>query len=273
MEEEEARKEERTKEKEKERRRARAKERTPRKAPQPTSPWPLTEQPPQQQAASEPALSNETWHAWDDYYDYEEDRAWWTESREPTYSSRLTDPLGFVFFIRLESMPSLLSEHVHMRNSPTYVILDSACTKAIASRYAVNRLMKACQNSPEYRSVSLSFEPCRRTASFANSDASIVGERLHTHIKSELSPTGSINTTVDVLDYKVVFRSYSQFSIEQMRNLQFTLEHTPISEFLSCPGFGMKRTPLPVSTSNHAVLDVQDLVRTTRQPKHSLYSS
>ena len=44
-----------------------------------------------------------------------------------------------------------------------------------------------------------------------------------------------------------------------------------MGDFISCSGFGMKRTPLPVSTSNHAVLYILDLVRTSRQPKHSFF--
>ena len=44
-----------------------------------------------------------------------------------------------------------------------------------------------------------------------------------------------------------------------------------MGDFISCSGFGMKRTPLPVSTSNHAVLDILDLVKTSRQPKHSFF--
>ena len=155
-----------------------------------------------------------------------------------------------------------------MRNSPTYIILDSGCTKAMGSRYAVNRLIKACQNSPDYRLIDFSFEPCHTTFSFANSETSIVKERLHIYIKSDNATTGWITTTVDVLDQGKV---PILFSIEQMRNLRFTVEHTPMGEFLSCPGFGMKRTPLPVSTSNHAVLNLLDLVRTRRQPKHSFF--
>ena len=60
--------------------------------------------------------------------------------------------------------------------------------------------MKACKNSPEYRSIAFSFEPCHTTFSFANSETSVVRERLHIHVSSGLSPTGWIETTVDVLD-------------------------------------------------------------------------
>ena len=159
--------------------------------------------------------------------------------------SGLNDPLGSVFLTPLEPSTSLLTERVDLRNNPSFVILDSGCTKAMGSRYAVNRLIRACKDSPEYRSIDFSFEPCHSTFSFANSETSVVRERLHIHIRSELSPTGWIETTVDVLDQG---RVPILFSIEQMRNLRFTLEHTPMGDFISCSGFGMKRTPLPVST-------------------------
>ena len=237
----------------------------------------------QSQTPSEPTWSSDAWYSWEndwyDHTDYTED-AWWTETT-PDYSytymavglpmplpSGLNDPLGSVFLTPLEPSTSLLTERVDLRNNPSFVILDSGCTKAMGSRYAVNRLIRACKDSPEYRSIDFSFEPCHSTFSFANSETSVVRERLHIHIRSELSPTGWIETTVDVLDQG---RVPILFSIEQMRNLRFTLEHTPMGDFISCSGFGMKRTPLPVSTSNHAVLDILDLVKTSRQPKHSFF--
>ena len=123
--------------------------------------------------------------------------------QEPTYSytymaiglpslpSGLADPLGSVLFTPLEPSTSLLTERVDMRNSPAFVILDSGCTKATGSRYAVNRRMKACKNLPDDPAIAFSFEPCQTTLSFADSETSVVRERLH------------------------------------MRNLRFTLEHTP----------------------------------------------
>ena len=37
------------------------------------------------------------------------------------------------------------------------------------------------------------------------------------------------------------------------------IEHTPVGEFMTCPLFGMQRTALAVSTSNHPVLDIMAL--------------
>ena len=89
--------------------------------------------------------------------------------------SRTTDASSF-----WTSRPSRLSllHTIGAKHQP----IDRACghaTKAMGSRYAVNRLMKACKNSPECRSIAFSFEPWHTTFSFANSETSVVRERLH----------------------------------------------------------------------------------------------
>ena len=41
---------------------------------------------------------------------------------------------------------TLLTDYVDMSSNPTYVILDSGCTRAMGSRFAIDRLVKACTN-------------------------------------------------------------------------------------------------------------------------------
>ena len=43
---------------------------------------------------------------------------------------------------------TLLTDYVDMSTHPTYVILDSGCTRAMGSRFAIDRLVRACQNHP-----------------------------------------------------------------------------------------------------------------------------
>ena len=50
------------------------------------------------------------------------------------------------------------------------------------------------------------------------------------------------------------------------------IEHTPVGEFLTCPLFGMQRTALAVSTSNHPVLDIMTLATSTWKPMYSFQS-
>ena len=47
------------------------------------------------------------------------------------------------------------------------------------------------------------------------------------------------------------------------------IEHTPVGEFLTCPLFGMRRTALAVSTSNHPVLDIMALATSSWKPMYS----
>ena len=50
------------------------------------------------------------------------------------------------------------------------------------------------------------------------------------------------------------------------------IEHTPVGEFLACPLFGMHRTALAVSTSNHPVLDIMALATSSWKPMYSFQS-
>ena len=43
---------------------------------------------------------------------------------------------------------TLLTDYVNMSTHPTYVILDSGCTRAMGSRFAIDRLVRAGQNHP-----------------------------------------------------------------------------------------------------------------------------
>ena len=122
----------------------------------------------------------------------------------------------------------------------------------MGSRFAIDRLVQACQRHPKRDHIWFSTQPCSSKFSFANGEQSTVKERLVIHLKNDHSQTGWVTTCVDILDKGKV---PILFSVEQMRNLRMNIEHTPVGEFLTCPLFGMQRTALSVSTSNHPVLD------------------
>ena len=50
------------------------------------------------------------------------------------------------------------------------------------------------------------------------------------------------------------------------------IEHTPVGEFLTCPLFGVQRTALAVSTSNHPVLDIMALATSSWKPMYGFQS-
>ena len=112
-------------------------------------------------------------------------------------------------------------------------------------------------------------QPCSSKFSFANGEHCTVKERLVIHCRNDRSQTGWITTCVGILDKGKV---PILFSVEQMGNLRMNIEHTPVGEFLTCPLFGMQRTALAVSTSNHPVLDIMALATSSWKPMYSFQS-
>ena len=145
---------------------------------------------------------------------------------------------------------ALLSEYIDLRWNPTYVILDSGCTRAMGSKYAIDRLVRACQNHPNADLVYFTREPSQSRFSFANGQQSSVHEKLIIHFRNDDSPTGWVTTAVDILDQGDV---PILFSVAQMRNLRMNIEHTPACDFLTCSLFGMKRYPLPARSKKKPV--------------------
>ena len=178
-------------------------------------------------------------------------------------------------FLNYESnvQNTLLTDYVDMSTNPTFVILDSGCTRAMGSRFAIDRLVKACMNHRYSHLIKFTKEASNNRFSFANGESSHVKEKLIIHLKNPKHPTGCagwVTTTVDILDKG---RVPILFSVEQMRNLRMNIEHTPAGEFLTCPVFGLKRYALSVATSNHPILDVMFLARCGQKPEHSFAST
>ena len=141
----------------------------------------------------------------------------------------------------------------------------------MGSRFAIDRLVQACQQHPKRDHIWFSKQPCSSKFAFANGEQSTVKERLVIHFRNDRAQSGWITTCIDILDKGKV---PILFSVEQMRNLRMNIEHTPAGELMTCPLFGMQRTALAVSTSNHPVLDIMALAtsswnRCTFSPKTS----
>ena len=84
---------------------------------------------------------------------------------------------------------ALLCEYVDLGSHPTYVILDSGCTRAMGSRYAIDRLVQACQQHPKRDHIWFSKQPCSSKFSFANGEQSTVKERLVIHFRNDRAQT------------------------------------------------------------------------------------
>ena len=95
---------------------------------------------------------------------------------------------------------ALLCEYVDLGSNPTYVILDSGCTRAMGSRFAIDRLVQACQRHPKRDHIWFSTQPCTSKFSFANGEQSTVKERLVIHFRNDHAQNGWITTCVDMFD-------------------------------------------------------------------------
>ena len=109
---------------------------------------------------------------------------------------------------------ALLCEYVDLGSHPTYVILDSGCTRAVGSRFAIDRLVQACQQHPKRDHIWFSKQPCSSKFSFANGEQSTVKERLVIHFRNDRAQTGWITTCVDILD-KGTVRFLSSFQLNK----------------------------------------------------------
>ena len=128
--------------------------------------------------------------------------------------------------------------------------------------------MKACKRHYNSAKIDFSFEPSPSRFSFANGEQSNVREKLVIYFQNQnhQAPTGRISTAIDILDQGDV---PILLSVEQLRNLRMSIEHTPAGDYLTCPLFGLKCFSLPVSTSNHNVLDIMMFASSVRKPNHS----
>ena len=132
------------------------------------------------------------------------------------------------------------------------------------------RLVKARKRHYNSAKIDFSFEPSSSRFSFANGEQSNVREKLVIYFQNRPGThCGWISTAIDILDQGDV---PILFSVEQLRNLRMSIEHTPVGDYLTCPLFGLKRFSLPVSTSNHNVLDIMMFASSVRKPNHSFHS-
>ena len=151
---------------------------------------------------------------------------------------------------------SRLSKVLDVNQCPTHVILDNGCTHSMGSSFAVKRFVCAIQDGP-YRGVSCWYEPVETTFTFANGQ---VGKSTYQLVIS-FDKTPPCKTTVDVLDQG---RVPILFSIEHMRNLNMTIAHTNVGDFITCKDFNLFQELLPISRSGHAMLDLASFVRSNQ---------
>ena len=100
-----------------------------------------------------------------------------TESGDLHSFRQHTCPLNSVtteecVFLNYGAQQALLCECVDLGSHPTYAILDSGCTRAMGPRFAIERLVQACQQHPKRDHIRFSKQPCSSKFSFANGEQS-----------------------------------------------------------------------------------------------------
>ena len=136
--------------------------------------------------------------------------------------------------------------------SPTKVILDLGCTKAMGSRTAVNHFCQHIDRQGHSNYLWYEIKPTTSQFSFANSQTSKCAEKLAVYMSDYY---GSIHCT----EFDIVEEGQAPFlmSLPQMRNLRFSLNLTPGNASLTCDPLGIYHLPLDTSRSSHLVLDLE----------------
>ena len=115
---------------------------------------------------------------------------------------------------------ALLCEYVDLGSHPPYVILDSGCTRATGSRFAIDRLVQVCQQHPKRDHIWFSKQPCSSKFSFAHGEQSTVKERLVIHFRNDHAHTGWIPPA---LTFSTKVRFLSSFQLNKCGTLERTL--------------------------------------------------
>ena len=192
-------------------------------------------------------------YSYEEYYDSITGQAWYTEDGYGWYKTPVDPVTGRTFLATEIKNEVYLAgigrwQKVDCMKHATYVIIDSGCTRAMGSRPRIMAFVAECRRNAKCK-LWFEFKPCYAQFSFANSQKSRVYERLVIHFPTE----PPCSTEIEILEEGCV---PILLSLEQMRNLYMKFEHTPECDYLTCAAFGMKDFPIPVSTTNHLLLDL-----------------
>ena len=145
-------------------------------------------------AKSEPSTNKEADSFWSEDTWWTED-VWWTDDSSWGHDQWSS----YLVIERSEQTPehsALLSSFqlIDIRKNPTYVILDSGCTRCLGSRPRVMAFVEACRARGS--NMKFQFVPCQTKFSFANSRTARVYERLVIHFDTQ----PPCKTEIDILE-------------------------------------------------------------------------
>ena len=139
--------------------------------------------------------------------------------------------------------------------TPTSMVLDLGCTRAMASRVAAQDLMKFCDDNPNC-GIWYTIAETTSQFTFANSESTKCQQKL---IICMYDREYAVQST----EFDIVEQGHVPIlmSLPQMRNLRFQFELHPEKALISSPVLGIWDVKLKVAPSSHLVLDLLDLSR------------
>ncbi|CAE7374757.1 Cpr [Symbiodinium natans] len=137
--------------------------------------------------------------------------------------------------------------------SPTSMVLDIGCTRAMTSRQAAKEFMGFVDHHPDC-GLWYELRPTNSHFSFANSEMAQRKEKIVIFMYD-------LSYTIQSTEFDIVDQGTVPFlmSLPQMRNLRFKISLEPDEALLSSSVLGMKNLPLKVARSSHLMLDLIDV--------------
>ena len=142
---------------------------------------------------------------------------------------------------------------IDLRNNPTYVILDSGCTRSMGSKTKVMLFIAFCVEHCPWIKFKWIWQPVK--FSFANSHSNWVNWTVLINYHFEDGTTFTIPVSVlEEGDVPILL------SNQMMGTLHLDIINREECTFINCPCLGMFRAPAELSTTNHQVIDLSTLV-------------
>ena len=164
-----------------------------------------------------------------------------------------------------DDVPQLLEEQVYMATpesemsylthalTPTSMVLDLGCTRAMTSWRAAKDLMEFCDQNPDcglwYR-----LDQTTSQFTFANSESASRKQKIVVCMYD-------VDYAVQSTEFDIVEQGEvaTLMSLPQMRNLRFQFDLHHDKAYLSSPVLGIKNMTLKVARSTHLILDLLDV--------------
>ena len=169
-----------------------------------------------------------------------------------TFYAEYINPLNFSF---MPTEDKIEEAFISQPLTPTAMVLDLGCTRAMASRVAAQDLMKFCDDNPNC-GIGYTIAETTSQFTFANSESTKCQQKL---IICMYDREYAVQST----EFDIVEQGHVPIlmSLPQMRNLRFQFELHQDKALISSPVLGIWDVKLKVAPSSHLVLDLLDLSR------------